>query len=229
MEEALLLTAAGYLIGSVPFGYLLVRLVCGKDVRRYGSHNIGAVNVSRVAGRCVGLVTLALDAGKAFAMVLVAASLTTDAAVVAAAGFAVLLGHSYSAWFLLVERRLSGGKSVASGLGVLLALAELGAIEWWSVEIPIAVWTAGLIGPRILTGRWWCVSPATLAATVSAPVAVWLGHPVPAYLAMCLAMSGLIVVRHRGNIARLATGSEPRIGETAEAAAPQLTLAARAR
>lgn len=213
MEKAVLVIVAGYIIGSVPFGYVLVRLACGKDVRDCGSHNIGAVNVYRLAGPWLGALTLLLDAGKAVVMVVVAAALTGEPAVTAAAAFSVMVGHAYSAWFLLSERRLSGGKSVASGIGVLAALAALGALPWWSALLPVGVWSIGLVGPRLVTGRWWCVSMATLPATLCLPVAISASHRAPPYLALSLAMAALILARHVGNLARLRAGAEPRLGQ----------------
>src|SRR4051794_3137108 len=111
----------GYLLGSIPFGYLIGRAFKGIDIRRYGSHNIGATNVLRVVGPGPALLTLFLDIGKGLLPVVLAAQPwwagTPKLAwlVVASAAMAIL-GHAYSAWFYLRERQFSRGKAVAAGL-----------------------------------------------------------------------------------------------------------------
>lgn len=213
-----------YLVGSIPSGYLLVRATRGLDVRDYGSHNVGATNVIRVGGVWLGLGTLLADLGKALGLVLLAAAVAPSPGIVAAAAFLALVGHAYSAWFWLRERRFSEGKSVASGLGGLIGLAVLGAWPWWVAAVPVGVWGIGLIGPRLVTGRWFWISPATMAATLSVPLTVWAAHPAAPYLALSAALAGLILVRHKNNIRRLRAGTEPRLGERpalAPAATPQ--------
>jgi len=110
------LVAAGYLAGSIPFGFILAKLVSGKDVRTEGSGNIGATNVARVVGKKLGVVVLLLDAGKGFVPVLVTAQLTHDTAAEGLVCLAALLGHCFPIWLWF-----RGGKGVATGLGVLLA------------------------------------------------------------------------------------------------------------
>jgi glycerol-3-phosphate acyltransferase PlsY len=212
MRVAALLLIGAYLIGSVPSGYLLVRAFRGVDVRRFGSHNVGAINVFRIGGAKLGALTLLADTGKAVVVVLGAGLLSGEAWVTAATAFAVLLGHAFSLWFLLRERRFSEGKSVASGLGVLLGLAILGEVPWWVAAVPLGVWGAGLVLPRLLTGRWWCVSPATMAATLSIPLAVNLAHPAAPYRGLSVLMAALILARHRSNVQRLLAGTEPQLG-----------------
>ncbi|MCK4323192.1 MAG: glycerol-3-phosphate acyltransferase [Armatimonadetes bacterium] len=215
-----------YLVGSIPSGYLLVRATCRLDVRDYGSHNVGAINVVRVGGLWLGLVTLLADIGKALGIVLLTAAVTPSVWTVASAAFLVMTGHAYSAWFLVQERRFSEGKSVACALGVLLGLVILGALPWWVVVAPVAVWVTGLLGPRLLTGRWFCISPATMAAAVAIPLAVWAAHPATAYLSLSVGMAVLILLRHPNNIRRLLAGTEPRLGDrvplsaTADARSP---------
>ncbi len=203
-----------YLVGSIPSGYLLVRATCRLDVRDYGSHNVGAINVVRVAGLWLGLVTLLADIGKALGIVLLAAAVTPSVWTVASVALLVMVGHAYSAWFFLQERRFSEGKSAACALGVLLGLVILGSLPWWAVVVPVAVWVTGLLGPRLLTGRWYWISPATMAATVSIPLAVWAAHPPTAYFSLSVGMAALILVRHPNNIRRLLAGTEPRLGES---------------
>ena len=182
-------------------------------MRDYGSHNVGAINVFRVGGRWLGLLTLLCDVGKALGIVLLAAAVAASPWAVAAAAFMVMVGHAYSAWFFVRERRFSEGKSVACALGVLVGAIYIGALPWQVAAAVVGVWLTGLVGPRLLTGRWSYISLATMSATVSIPVAVWLARPPSAYLALSMAMAALILVRHTNNIKRLRAGSEPRLGE----------------
>jgi len=211
MAFAVLLLA--YLVGSIPSGYLLVRTLRRLDVRRYGSHNVGAINVFRVGGPWLGLGTLLADTGKALCMVVLASALGLSPWGIAVTGLIVMLGHAYSAWFYLREHRFSEGKSVASCLGVLIGWATVGALPWPAAATPLAVWIAALLAPRLLTGHWPCISPATMSATVSVPVVVALSHAGPAFATISAFMALLILVRHKHNIQRLLTGTEPRLGE----------------
>src|SRR5689334_23079486 len=115
----------GYLLGSVPFGFLIGRAFKGIDIRQYGSHNIGATNVLRVVGPGPAVLTLVLDVAKGLAPVVVAAlpwwtGRSDSPWVVVASAAAAICGHAYSAWFYLRERRFSRGKAVAAGLGAIL-------------------------------------------------------------------------------------------------------------
>lgn len=207
------LTAAGYLVGSIPFGYLLVRAALRVDVREHGSHNVGAINVFRVGGPGLGLATMVADMGKALAMVLAAGAAGLSDPGIATVAMAVLVGHAWSAWFYLRERRFSEGKCVASAMGVVIALAIRGAWPWTVVAVPWTVWIGGLLGPRLLRGRWSWISPATMAAVVSVPVSVAGVATAPAYRALSVLLALLILARHRNNIRRLIAGTEPRLGE----------------
>jgi glycerol-3-phosphate acyltransferase PlsY len=213
MVADVLLPIGAYVVGSVPSGYLLVRAFRGRDVRQYGSHNVGAINVFRVGGTKLGALTLIADIGKAVVVVLAAAAVTDRPWLIAASALAVLIGHAFSIWFLLREHRFSEGKSVASGLGVLLGLVIAGKLPWPVVATPLGVWAAGLLLPRLLTGRWWCISPATMAATLAIPVVVCATHPALPYQLLALLMSALILLRHKNNIRRLIAGTEPKLGE----------------
>jgi glycerol-3-phosphate acyltransferase PlsY len=205
--------ALAYLFGSLPFGYLLVRLRTGADVRTYGSHSPGAINVARVGGLWLGLATLCADVGKALAVVLIAGALAMPATVVAAAGLLVMLGHAYSLWFLMRDGRFGEGKSVACALGVMIGLALTGVLPWRLALAPLGLWVLGLLLPRAVAGRWYCISPATMVASACIPVAIWAAHPASSYLLLSLAMASLILVRHRNNIKRLFAGTEPRVGQ----------------
>lgn len=213
MLTSIVLVVLAYLIGSIPSGYLLVRAVRGLDVREHGSHNVGAINVIRVGGAWLGVLTLLADAGKALGVVLLAAAVATSPWGIASVALAVMVGHAYSAWFLLRERRFSEGKSVACSLGVLVGLACLGLWPWYVVAVPPAVWVAGLLGPRLLTGRWRQISPATMTAALSIPIAVWLASAPTPCLVLSAAMGALVLVRHKNNVIRLCKGTEPCLGD----------------
>jgi len=185
--------ALGYLLGSIPFGLVLTRLIGLGNLREIGSGNIGATNVLRTGNKAAAALTLLLDGGKGAAAVLVARSLAgEDAAQLA--GLAAFAGHCYPVWL-----RFQGGKGVATFLGLLLALA-------WPVGIAACLtWLATALMLRIS-------SLAALVAAVLAPVwAGLLGSGDAVGLCVCLA--ALILWRHRGNIARLRAGTEPRIGQ----------------
>jgi glycerol-3-phosphate acyltransferase PlsY len=207
------LVLLAYLIGSIPSGYLLVRARRGVDVRRYGSHSIGTTNVCRVGGRWLGLATLAADVGKALGIVLLIAACVGSPAAIAAGALAVMLGHAYSLWLLVWERRFSEGKAVACALGVLVGLVGISVLRWWLAAAPVLLWLSMLLAPRIATGRWPRISPATMLAAASLPLVMWSARPGESYLLLSLGMAALILVRHRNNIKRLLAGTEPRLGD----------------
>jgi glycerol-3-phosphate acyltransferase PlsY len=202
-----------YAIGSVPCGYLLVRSTSRRDVRRYGSQSVGAINVWRVGGAYIAALTLLGDVGKAAGVVVLAAYAKIPPWAIASAAFLVTIGQVCSVWFLVLEGRFSGGKGVACCLGVMIGLALIGVLPAAVALAPLGLWLLGLVGPRILLGRWSCISPATMAAALAVPVAVWAAHPSPAYMAGSAAIAGLILIRHHGNIRRLLAGTEPRLGQ----------------
>jgi glycerol-3-phosphate acyltransferase PlsY len=199
---ALLLVVLGYLCGSVPWGVLLARRA-GVDVRRTGSGNIGAANVARSAGLGLGLATLAADALKGAVPVVLAHSVGAGPAVAAAAGLAAFLGH-----VLPVTLGFAGGKGVATALGVLVALVPLAA------SVGVGVFLLVFLACRY-------VSLASVLAALAVPIAVAaLGEP-RAVLAAAAAMTAVIVLRHRGNFARLRAGTEPRFSLHKRQAAPE--------
>ena len=198
-----LVVIIAYLIGSIPFGYLIVRARGGGDVRETGSGGTGATNVSRRAGKAAGVITLLLDALKGFLAILIAKVLLhnvepiTAGWILSAAAAAALLGHIFPVWLAF-----RGGKGVATGVGVFLALA------------PIAVLCAAVIFVAVV----WVqknVSLGSILAAASIPLFVWLFMEPELYLKSLLtaALVGalLIVFAHRGNIARLLNGTESRI------------------
>ena len=190
-----------YLLGSIPFGYLIVRATEGDDIRETGSGGTGATNVSRRAGKLAGIGTLLLDAAKGAAAVLIAKSLLGATHNlywwIALAAVAVILGHMFPVWL-----RFRGGKGVATGVGVFLMLA------------PIAV---GLAGTLFLLMVWSTryVSLGSIVAAAAIPLFVWLQHlfirpvgPLIPIMATATAGAILIIFAHRANIRRLIEGTE---------------------
>lgn len=189
---ALVAAALGYLLGSIPFGVLITRVLGLGDLRAIGSGNIGATNVLRTGHKGAALATLLLDGAKGAAAVLLARAGGGEAAGLVA-GAAAFLGHCFPVWL-----GFRGGKGVATFLGILLAVA-------WPVGlIACATWAAMAAIFRIS-------SLAALIAAATAPL--WLailGPPGAAWVG--LGMAVLVFVRHAANIARLRDGTEPRIG-----------------
>ncbi|MBM9593344.1 glycerol-3-phosphate 1-O-acyltransferase PlsY [Roseitranquillus sediminis] len=192
LPTLLLIAVGAYLVGSIPFGLVLARVMNLGDLRAVGSGNIGATNVLRTGNKLAAFLTLVLDAGKGAAAVLVARALAGgDAAQVAA--LAAFVGHLYP-----VFAGFKGGKGVATFLGVLLALA-------WPLGLAAcAAWLASAIAFRIS-------SLAALIAAVAALPLAWL-FGLTQVLALIAILAILVFWRHRQNIARLRAGTEPRIG-----------------
>ncbi len=194
-----LVVIIAYLIGSIPFGYLIVRATGRGDVRETGSGGTGATNVSRRAGKAAGVFTLIFDALKGFVAVVVAESLLPDldptaaSWILSAAAIATLLGHIFPVWL-----GFRGGKGVATGAGVFLALA------------PTAVLCAAVIFVAVVWLRK-LVSLASLAAAVTIPVYFWLVTNSTSLGVASVVAAWLIVFAHRENIARIWNGTEPRI------------------
>lgn len=187
-----------YLIGSIPFGYLIVKLTRGADVRETGSGGTGATNVSRRAGKFAGVATLVLDALKGALAVFVAASLadgfqlphTIGYWVVFGSAVLAIVGHIFPVWL-----RFRGGKGVATGAGVLLLLA------------PYALLFAGVVFLAVfLTTRY--VSLASIVGTATITLFVLLRAATVAEVACAVAGALLIIFAHRANIARLVRGTE---------------------
>jgi glycerol-3-phosphate acyltransferase PlsY len=183
---------AAYLIGGIPFGYVLVRLKTGKDVRTMGSGNIGATNVLRTSGRAIGVLTLLLDIAKGYAAVWLMERLAGPRPEwAAAAAVAVVLGHAFP-----VGLKFQGGKAVASFVGAALRLAPaaLGVVVVLFIVI-------------VALSRY--ISLGSICGAAVFPFALWLiYHPGWAVTAACAFNSGLVIWRHRSNIARLRAGTE---------------------
>lgn len=195
MTQTALYLLGGFLLGSIPFGYLLVRMVRGEDVRSHGSGNIGATNVGRVLGRGGWLATLLLDGGKGAAAVLIARAVAPDPlAAGAVAGLGAILGHCYSPWM-----RFQGGKGVATMLGTFAVLAPAATLAAAGAFLLVAAVTRYVSAASILA-----------AATLTGVIA-WQGQG--RALAIAAAVSfAVVIVRHRANIGRLLEGREARIG-----------------
>jgi glycerol-3-phosphate acyltransferase PlsY len=204
--STLIAVAAGsYLLGSIPFGYILVRLFQGIDVRSIGSGNIGATNVARTGGKGLAIATLALDAFKGWLPVFLVLKLPFVEAsspaqlhtLATLAALIAVIGHMFPVWL-----GFKGGKGVATGLGVFLALA------------PKAVLIAVLLFAVIVAFTRY-VSLGSILAAAAFPIALWWLErdifPAPA-IAMCVAVALLVIIRHHQNIGRLMTGTESRFG-----------------
>ena len=182
--------AAGYVLGSIPFGLVLTRLTGGADPRRTGSGNIGATNVLRTGSRPLAAATLVLDAGKGAAAVLLLT--LVDGTTGLLAGFFAVIGHNFPVWL-----KFKAGKGVATTLGLLLAVA-------WPVGLlSCATWLA-------VAALFKYSSLAALVALVLSPLfmsLVAVGPPVH----MATALAVLAVIRHLANIQRLISGKEPKI------------------
>jgi acyl phosphate:glycerol-3-phosphate acyltransferase len=178
-----------YLLGSIPFGYILVKHAHGTDIRSVGSGNIGATNVYRKS-RGAGIATLILDAAKGYVAVLAAAWLTPDTGWQAMAAVAAILGHMFTVFLLF-----KGGKGVATACGAYLALSPQAVALTVVVFIAVAALT-----------RY--VSLASIAAAASFPLAVYLRDEPNEILAAAIIGAALIVAKHHQNIHRLLTGTE---------------------
>lgn len=182
----------GYLLGSVPFGIVITRALGLGDLRKIGSGNIGATNVLRTGNKPAALATLLLDSGKGAIAVVVARALLGEPAA-QVAGAAAFIGHLYPVWL-----RFQGGKGVATFLGTMIALV-------WPVGLAACgVWLLTALVTRISS------LSALVSAAATVPLAYVLGHR--ELMMLAAGLSVLIFWRHRSNIARLAAGTEPRIG-----------------
>jgi glycerol-3-phosphate acyltransferase PlsY len=188
----ILALAAASLIGGIPFGYLLVKLTTGRDVRQAGSGNIGATNVLRTTGRAAAVGTLLLDIAKGAAAVWLAAWLTDNSELwMSAAALAAMAGHAYPIFL-----KFQGGKAVATFIGAFLYLTP----------VPLA---AVLVVFAITVAWTRYISLGSILAAGCFPLGVWLIlHPsAPVFLASVIA-GAFIVYRHQSNIARLRAGTE---------------------
>jgi len=190
--------ALGFLLGSIPFSWILGRLLGGVDIRSVGSGNVGATNVARALGFSAGGAALLLDAAKGAAAAILGQALdpaVTGAPGSLAAGGMAVLGHNFTPFL-----GFRGGKGVATGAGVFAILA------------PNAV-LASVVVFAVAVGWSRIVSLGSLLAAVALPVAAWLTGSPRGAVALALLVAILVIARHRENLSRLARGEEPRIGD----------------
>jgi glycerol-3-phosphate acyltransferase PlsY len=224
MQTYIVVAIVAYLLGSIPFGYILMRLFRKQDVRTIGSGNIGATNVARSGAKGLGLATLVLDAAKGFVAVRMADILTykpltvtrswTDSAgyhaeftardphlfylCLALAAVFAILGHMYPVWL-----KFKGGKGVATGVGVFLALAPM------AVGIVLVIFIAIVWFSRY-------VSLGSIIATAAFPMLAWAiyhNSKAPVIFLAAAFAAALIIAKHHQNIRRLLAGTEHRLGE----------------
>jgi acyl phosphate:glycerol-3-phosphate acyltransferase len=199
MLVALQVIAVAYLIGSIPFSFLVARAFGVEDVRRVGSGNVGATNVLRSAGKAAGALALLLDLGKGAAATALAGRLAPgDAVLPAAAAVAAVVGHMYPVWL-----RFEGGKGVATGLGAFAPLAPMGALF-------------ALLAFALTAAATRYVSLGSVAGGVAmAAFAFTSRGPDPVAVAAALT-AVLVVFRHRSNLRRILGGTESRVGPPKE-------------
>lgn len=210
------LVIAAYLIGSIPFSFLVVKLFAGADIRQLGSRNVGATNVARTFGKTPGVIALLLDIAKGYAAIALARWLTMQPQWpfapganpsplysrdfwIALAGLIAVLAHMFPVWL-----RFHGGKGVATATGAFLALDPL------SVLAGTIVFVIVIVAMRF-------VSLASMVSAASIPVFFrFLSHESFWTIVISIVISILIIVKHHTNIARLTQGSERRMGERKE-------------
>lgn len=194
MKEAAVLIGS-YVLGSVPFGLLIVKSWRGIDIRDYGSGNIGATNVLRVAGRGPAAVVFAADVLKGLVPVVAASSIFAAPWIAVAGGMSAILGHSVSIFL-----RFRGGKGVATSLGVVVGLDPRIA------GIGFGIWAAVLAVSRY-------VSVASILAATSIPVLMFVFDMPLAYRVFAIVAAVFVIAKHRSNMVRLLQGKELRLGE----------------
>jgi acyl phosphate:glycerol-3-phosphate acyltransferase len=200
--------AAAYLLGSIPFGLLLGKLFGAADIRKAGSGNIGATNVTRVAGPLAGILTLVLDAAKGALAIVLAARLSDQSSTwMMIAGLCALVGHCFPIWL-----GFRGGKGVATAAGVFLVLC-----------LPAFLGAAILF--MLVVAYWRFVSLGSIAAAAAMPLLIyflWAPHHAPPYAVTfgSLAAALLIVYKHDANIQRLVQGDEPKFSFSKKQDAP---------
>jgi acyl phosphate:glycerol-3-phosphate acyltransferase len=213
---AVALIAAAYLLGSIPFSYLVVKVVAGADLRELGSRNVGATNVARSFGKAPGVVALLLDIAKGYAAVLVARWLTAQPQWPFASGGGIAAWYSRSFWIGVAALvavlahmfpfwlRFHGGKGVATATGAFLGID------------PIVVLAAAIVFLIVLLSTRF-VSLASILSAASIPLFFrFLTHASFWTVVISIVIAMLIIVKHHSNIARLTQGTERRMGQSKE-------------
>jgi len=188
----LIALVAAYLVGGIPFGYLLVRWKTGEDVRAKGSGNIGATNVLRTTGRAAAVATLLLDIAKGVFAVWLAGKLSAGSPLwMSLAALAVMAGHAFPVFL-----KFQGGKAVASFIGAFLYLTPVPMIAALVVFVIVATATRQ-------------ISMGSIVAAGSLPLAAWLiEHPPWIVILAALVAAVVVIYRHRANIDRIRSGTE---------------------
>ena len=191
-----LTTLIAYLLGSIPFGYLIVRWQKGIDVRSVGSGSIGATNVMRNLGILGFAATFILDVGKGLIAVVLASKMTSgDSTWIAAAALAAVLGHCFPVWL-----GFHGGKGVATGVGVFIALAPV------QVVLVLVIFA-------VVVAIWRYISLGSMVATAAFPLLVYLMKHPPFQVVLGAAGAAVVIIAsHHANIVRLFKGTENRLG-----------------
>jgi glycerol-3-phosphate acyltransferase PlsY len=185
----------GYLMGSIPSGWIAGRWLKGIDLRELGSGSTGATNVLRQVGKGPALVVFLIDVGKGAAAVLIARALGQGDWIQVLAGLTALAGHIWPVWL-----GFKGGKAVATGLGMFLGLA----------------WPVGLASFGVFWLTLWIfriVSLSSVLAAVSLPLLMIRFSGIDSYILIALVAMGLVLWRHRSNLSRILEGSEPKVGQ----------------
>jgi glycerol-3-phosphate acyltransferase PlsY len=207
------LIAGAYLVGSIPFSFLVVRLTSGTDLRNVGSGNVGATNVLRTRGKRAGLIALILDLAKGFAAVHIASvmvglqawpfpyepgggALHSPNFWIGLTALVAVIGHMYPVWL-----KFRGGKGVATAAGVFLA------IDPWAIGIATVIFLAMVLG-------WRYVSLASMSAAAAIPLLMrFVTHQPLWTLIFSIIIALAVIIRHRSNIDRLARGTERKLGK----------------
>ena len=210
IHSTLIIVVTSYLLGSIPFGYLLVRIFRGEDVRQTGSGNIGATNVARTGSKGLAVATLLLDALKGYVAVahvfffarhhadhFVNSGPTLVYILAALAGLCAIIGHMYPVWL-----RFKGGKGVATAVGAFLGIAPTAILVVLALFVAIVAVTryvslGSIVGAAVFPFAAWWLNPSTRSVAV---------------LGLLGASSLLIIIRHKDNIRRLLAGNENRFG-----------------
>jgi glycerol-3-phosphate acyltransferase PlsY len=198
MSPWLISIPVAYLLGSIPFGLLLVRTFQKQDIRTLGSGNIGATNVLRSGSKKLGIATLVLDLGKAWLAVVIAQHVAPENPDVAmGAAVAVVIGHSFPVWL-----GFRGGKGVACALGVFIAL-----LPWQATVLLLLIFVT-------VVYLWRYISLGSIVGACAFPVLgfVFLHHPTPVQIGGLLIIPLIVCGKHHSNIRRLLAGTESRFG-----------------
>jgi len=195
----LLLIAAAYLLGAIPFGLVFSRWLTGKDPRDFGSGNIGATNASRTGGKKIGVLTLTADIIKGVIPVAIAVQIGGEGQgnewLIATVAIAAFLGHIFPVYL-----KFKGGKGVATMFGVLLP---------WQPAVALIAFVIWLVA--ILLSRY--VALASILAGISLPFSAWLLGASAAAIYACALFCVLMAIRHQSNVQRLLAGTESRVGK----------------